>query len=311
MTNQNTEPTAITFVVLATIALAFKGVFAKFAYNAGMSVDTLLLLRFGIAAPLFWVGVYFLARHTAPLNWAQWKACIFAGAMFFVATYCDFTAISLIGVSISRLILFTFPIIVMLINAVMIRKAPSLHQWGVFFVTYLGIALVMAPHGLQTLAHFDWTGAAWAMGCAVTYAIYLIASQQIMQTLGSVRFTAASGTVTMAIMVAVIPVSVGVDNLTFPDEGVFWSACIAVGCTVIPFFMLFEGIKRCGATQTSLISLSGPVITIFLAWLLLGEKLSFVQTFGAFLTIAGVASLKSAWAIEYVRKFFQKPKPVL
>ncbi|WP_417819315.1 DMT family transporter [Terasakiella sp.] len=311
MPNQQTEPVAIFFVFMATIALSFKGVFAKFAYMAGISVDSLLLLRFAIATPLFWLGVYMLARRSAPLSWAQWKACSFAGLMFFFATYCDFTAIEKIGVSVSRLILFTFPMLVMLINAFLNKKAPSPHQWFVFATTYSGIALVMAPNGLAGFDNFDWVGAGWAMGSAFTYALYLIASQQIMKTLGSVRFTAASGTITLGIMLVVIPLSTDLDNLTFPLEGVLWGSVIATLCTVLPFFMLFEGIKRCGATQASLITLTGPILTVIAAWLILGETLNGVQIIGAAITIAGVASLKGSWAIEYVRKLFIRPKAVL
>lgn len=306
MPDQQTDPMAILFVFLSTIALAFKGVFAKFAYMAEMSVDALLLLRFGIAAPLFWVGVWFLAKKTAPLSWSQWKACMFAGLMFFFATYCDFTAISQIGVSISRLILFTFPMMVMLINAIMNRQPPSLHQWVIFVTTYLGIAMVMAPNGLAAFDDFDWIGAGWAFGSALTYAVYLITSQEIMKTLGSVRFTAASGTVTFAIMIAVIPVSAGSEGLEFPMDGVFWAAVIAVFSTVIPFFMLFEGIKRCGATQASMITLAGPVMTVLAAWLILNETLTSIQIIGAMVTISGVASLKSSWLIGLVRKFFPR-----
>ncbi|WP_135081174.1 DMT family transporter [Terasakiella sp. SH-1] len=308
MPNQQTDMSAIVFVTLATIALAFKGVFAKFAYLAGMSVDAVLLMRFGIAAPLFWVGVYFLARKSAPLTRAQWKACSFAGLMFFFATYCDFTAVAKVGVSVSRLILFTFPMMVMLINAVLMRKPPSLHQWCVFFATYFGIAMVMLPDGLASLQGFDWAGASWALGSAFTYAVYLISSQEIMKSLGSVRFTAASGTVTLGIMLLVIPLTAGAEGVSFPTDGILWGVIIATACTVLPFFMLFEGIKRCGATQASLITLSGPIITVLAAWAILGETLNPMQIVGALVTIVAVASLKSAWLVDKLQKVFTKPK---
>jgi len=311
MSKQHAEPSAIMFVFIATIALSFKGIFAKFAYMADMSVDALLLLRFAIAAPLFWLGVYVLARKSSALTWKQWKVCAFAGLMFFFATYCDFTAIERVGVSVSRLILFTFPMMVMIINAIMIRKAPTRQQWVVFFTTYFGIALVMVPQGLQSMSGFDWIGAAWALGSAFTYAVYLVTSQEIMKSLGSVRFTAASGTVTLIIMLAVIPVTAGVENLTFPSDGVFWGFVIATACTVLPFFMLFEGIKRCGATQASLITLSGPILTVIAAWLILDETLTSVQIIGASITMIGVTSLKGGWMLEMLRKLITRPKEAI
>lgn len=305
---QQTDMSAVMFVFIATIALAFKGIFAKFAYQAGMSVDALLLLRFGIAAPLFWVGVFMLSRHSAPLNWAQWKACIFAGGAFFLATYCDFTAISLVGVSISRLVLFTFPIMVMLINAAFFGKIPTLQQWIIFILTYIGIALVMLPNGANDTLPVDWVGVLWALGSATTYAVYLVSSQEIMKTLGSMRFTAASGSVTLVFMLVITPLHTDITQLAFPENGLWWGAAIAIFCTVIPFFMLFEGIKRCGATQASLITLSGPVLTVVAAWILLDEHLSALQMVGAGITIGGVALLKSGTVLQKIRHRFTQKK---
>jgi len=70
--------------------------------------------------------------------------------------------------------------------------------------------------------------------------------------------------------------------------------------------MLFEGIKRCGATQASMITLAGPVLTVIAAWLILDETLSSVQTLGASITIMGVASLKSRWVIDFFAKAIKK-----
>jgi drug/metabolite transporter (DMT)-like permease len=306
MVSNRSENQAILLVFSATIFLAFKGIFAKFAYMVDMSVEGVLLLRFGIAAPLFWIAVYYFTKGSAPLSWVQWRACIAAGLMFFFATYCDFSAISTMGVSISRLILFTFPAIVMMINALLVRTMPSLKQFTMFVITYFGIALVMAPKGMASLDGFDWVGAGWAMGSAVTYAIYLIMSQQILKTLGSVRFTAASGSVTLICMLVMIPISHGFGAINFTVEGFLWGSAIAVVCTFFPFILLSEGIRRCGATQASLISLTGPITTVFLAWFFLDETLSGLQLIGAALTILGVASLKTGWVIEALVKFFKR-----
>ena len=54
---------ALTLVLLATAALAMKGLLAKFVYATGMTVDGLLLLRFLIAMPFFWLGVWMFGKH--------------------------------------------------------------------------------------------------------------------------------------------------------------------------------------------------------------------------------------------------------
>ena len=58
---------------------------------------------------------------------------------------------------------------------------------------------------------------------------------------------------------------------------------IAVISTVVSFVLILEGIKRIGAERASIISMLGPVITILLGTLFLGERLELVQWFGCIL----------------------------
>ena len=283
---------ALLLVFTATVALAFKGVLARFAYAAGHGVDEVLLLRFAIAAPLFWLGVRWFARSDTPMRGVHWLQCSGAGALFFVATYADFTAVLLIGASLSRLVLFTFPIYVVLLHALLQRQPPSLRQLVTFALTYAGLALAVAPEGLAGLAGADIVGVLWAFVSAVSYALYLTASQPVMRSIGSARFTAASGSVTLLFMLLYLLFGDRFGTLAFTGAGVAWSSSIAIACTVLPFFLLFEGIRRCGASRASLVALSGPAITVVAAWVLRDERLTLLQVVGVVLVIAGIATLE-------------------
>ena len=288
--------TASLFVFVATVALAFKGVLARFAYEAGLSVDAVLLIRFGVAAPLFWLGVRLFAGERRPVTGRQWMQCGGAGLLFFVATYADFTAGALIGASLSRLVLFTFPVFVVLFNALLHHQPPSFRQLLIFTVTYAGLALAVAPEGVGGLQREQVAGVAWAFLSALTYALYLIASQPVMKAVGSARFTAASGSATLVIMLLFLLLAGRGEALQFTLPGFGWATLIAVACTVLPFFLLFEGIRRCGASRASLIALSGPAITVVAAWLLLGEVLVPLQIGGLLLVMAGIVLLARSGA---------------
>lgn len=67
---------------------------------------------------------------------------------------------------------------------------------------------------------------------------------------------------------------------------------IAVATTVVPFIFMLEGIKRIGAERGALISIAGPVITIFLGVLFLNERLSLVQWLGCFLVLFVISLLE-------------------
>jgi len=299
---------ALTIVLLATLALAMKGLLAKFVYATGMTVDGLLLLRFLIAMPFFWLGVLMFGknrpgdRKMKPVD-LVWGGLY--GGLFFLAALFDFTAVSLIDVTVSRIVLFTFPAVVMILEALHKGRFPPIRQVICFVVTYGGLMLVLAPDGFDMVSGSLWYGAAWAFGSALTYALYLYFGQSMIKTIGSMHFAALINT--MAGMSMVLYELVVQKPLNLNVNGVLWTAGISIFCTVIPFFLLYEGIRRIGATQASLISLSGPAMTFFAAWLFLGEILTLPQMIGFAVVTLGVASLKNSVSLAGLGRLLARP----
>lgn len=281
---------AALLVSIATAAIAFKGIFARYAYTEGATVTELLLLRFVIAAPLFLLIARLLAPGRGTLDRGGWRGCLLAGALFFLATLCDFTAIERIGAGLSRIILFTFPIFVILLTAVRDRRRPPPGQLLLFVVVYAGLWLVVMPNGPGELGAAEWIGTAWALGSAISYAAFLVTSQVVMTRIGSMRFTALYNLVVLALMV-IYAVLLDPPQHWPTSTTLKWGSLIAVLCTVLPFFLLFEGIRRIGASQASLITLSGPVITVAAAWWLLDEAMAPFQWMGLGIVVIGMGFL--------------------
>ncbi|MEJ7677256.1 MAG: DMT family transporter [Segetibacter sp.] len=67
-----------------------------------------------------------------------------------------------------------------------------------------------------------------------------------------------------------------------------YALSLAIFSTVIPSFMISNGLKRIGANNVAIISGIGPVATIVQAHYMLGEKIFAEQIIGTLLVIAGV-----------------------
>ncbi|MBX2829837.1 MAG: DMT family transporter [Rhodospirillales bacterium] len=299
---------ALTIVLLATVAFAMKGLLAKFVYATGMTVDGLLLLRFLIAMPFFWLGVFWFGKHRPgerKMKPIDLVSGALYGGLFFAAALFDFTAVSLIDVTVSRIVLFTFPAIVLILESLHKRRFPPMRQIICFVVTYFGLMLVLAPNGFDMVSDGLWYGAFWAFASALTYACYLYFGQRMITVIGSMHFAALVNT--MAGLSMVLYELIVQKPLNLNLDGVLWTAGISIFCTVIPFFLLYEGIRRVGATQASLISLSGPAMTFFAAWLLLGEMLTVPQLFGFAVVTLGVASLKNSFSLAGLGRLLARP----
>ena len=167
-----------------------------------------------------------------------------------------------------------------------------------FAVAYFGVCLLVLPDGFGDLSQINGTGLAWALGSAIAYAVYLVNAQETMKTMGSMHYTALSGTVTMVCVLIYFALIAEPQDWVWQPAGIGWSTILALISTVIPFFLMSEGIKRIGASQSSLLTLFGPGVTLGLAFLILGETLSIGQGAGFVLVILAIGMIRPGNVIE-------------
>lgn len=285
----NFKVAGVFLIVIAASAFALKGIFVKLAFEEGISVIALLLLRNAISAPLFWLGFLAVRKpDNPPIKLEHLVACFFTGFLYFISILTDLTGISLLDVSVERVIFFTYPAIILIFTAIAARKLPAKSHLTAFTITYIGIGMIVGITSKWSIFISNLEGTIWAIMAASSYALYLIRSQSIVESIGSIRFTTISNTFTF-LCLFLYSLCFGL----WPEFDInlneyYYAAIISVFCTVIPFFILFEGIKRIGSSQSAVISMIGPAITLLAAHTVLNEKLDINQLIGVLMAILGI-----------------------
>jgi drug/metabolite transporter (DMT)-like permease len=285
----NFKAVGVLLVIIAATAFALKGIFVKLAFEEGISVIALLLLRNAISAPLFWLGFFIVQRRNhISIQPQHLIACFFTGFLYFLSILTDLTGISLLDVSVERVIFFTYPAMIIIFTAIASRKLPAKNHLAAFIITYIGIGIIVGITSKWSIFINNLEGSIWAITAASSYALYLIKSQSIIASIGSIQFTTISNTFTF-LCLCIYSLGFGV----WPEFNInlneyYYATIISVFCTVIPFFILFEGIKRIGSTQSAIISMIGPAITLLAAHTILSEKLDINQLMGVVIAILGV-----------------------
>ena len=277
-------------VLLASVGFSARGVIIKLAYPYGVDAVTLLALRMLFSAPFFVLMGLFAQRDAAPLSRAQWHMVIVLGFIgYYLSSFLSFLALQYIAAALERLLLYLTPTIVIVLSALLLKDPIRRHHVAALALTYGGIALVMSDQMLITTDGLAvLTGATLAFVSALTYAVYLVASGSMIPTIGAARFSAyASGTACGFVILQFVAVR-DLQALDLPLPVYGYGAVMALFCTVLPLWMMAEGIRRIGANQSSLLGSIGPVATIVLAAILLNEPISVVQMCGAALVLGGV-----------------------
>lgn len=277
-------------VLLGSIGFSGKTVIIKLAYQYDVDVITLLALRMLFALPFFLAMAWWAGGGATPMTRRDWFAIIALGFIgYYVGSYLDFAGLQYITAGLGRLILYLYPTLVLVFSALFLKQPIRGRHLVSLALSYGGIALVFQHEaGLGDDLPRTLLGAGLVFASAVAYAIYLIAGSGIVQKLGSMRFTAYASMSASFFVVAHFMVTHGPARLVVAHEVYGLTLLMAVLSTVLPLWLMAEGLKRIGANQVSLVGCIGPISTIAFAHAFLGEPVTGYQLAGATLVLAGV-----------------------
>lgn len=283
-------------VLAATASVLFsaKAVVIKLAYRHAVDPLTLLTLRMLFAAPIFAIALVWSSRGEAPLSGRDHARLVVMGVVgYYGASYFDFLGLQHVSAALERLILYLYPTLVVLMSVLFLRRRFTRTDAVALALAYTGI-LAAFWHDLGTNDGNVLLGAVLVFGSAVTYALYLVLGGELVHRLGAIRLTS------YAILVSALAVCVqfllqNPLHAFAQPAPVYWlSAINGLFCTVLPAFATMLAIERIGASRTAMVAMVGPVATILLAWVFLGESVSLWGFAGTALVLAGVLVLSQA-----------------
>ncbi|WP_347987904.1 DMT family transporter [Methylomonas sp. AM2-LC] len=282
-----------TLATLAAIGFSTKAILVKLAYHYPVDAVTLLALRMLFSAPFF---LLIALRHAhsnqqTPLNRKDYLALLVLGfSGYYLSSLFDFIGLQYISAGLERLILFLYPTLVVILSAVFLRKPFGRKELLAMLLSYSGIGVVVFDQ-LHIQAEHLWLGAGFVFASTLTYAFYLIGTGEFVVKIGASRFTAYAMLVACLATVVQFLCTHPIQALDLPMQVYQYSVVMAIFSTVLPVFMLSAAIRMIGSSHTSLIGSLGPVSTLLLATVFLGETLTNLQIGGAVLVMLGVFSL--------------------
>jgi drug/metabolite transporter (DMT)-like permease len=205
---------------------------------------------------------------------------------YYLASVLDFYGLVYISAGLERLILFVYPTLVVLMSALIFKTPITRRTLLALVLTYSGVLLAVKTETAAASGRGLWLGIAMIFGCALSYAAYFVGSGRVIPRVGSLRFTSLALIVSTLAMLAHF-VIVGGHFSGHSREIYLEGLALALVCTVLPTFLLAEGIRRIGAGPSAIIGAVGPVSTIALAHAVLGEPVHLLQGVGTLLVLVG------------------------
>jgi drug/metabolite transporter (DMT)-like permease len=271
------------WIVLSATGFGAMAIFAKLAYRDGVSLSTMLFLRFAFAGLLLatWGGV-------RGMRWPRGRDLLLLlamGAVGYVGqAYCYFSALQYASAGLVALLLYLYPSIVTVLSALLFGRRIGGGRWLAVAAALVGTALAVGGD-----LRSETIGILLGVGGALIYSVYILVGEGVMTRVAP---TSAASVVMLSAAVA-YGVGAGVSGFALPQSALGWGAvlAIAVFSTLLAILGFFKGLEKLGAADASTLSTMEPMITLVLAALVLGEQVTAMQLLGGALILGTVIYL--------------------
>ncbi|MFN8415993.1 MAG: DMT family transporter [Cytophagaceae bacterium] len=290
MSIKSNHTLGIAMGIISAACFSTKAIMTKLAYQAGADAILVLFLRLLFALPFYIVlAYYYQKKSSTSLTTKDWIFVLILGWIgYYLSSLFDFIGLQYVPASLERLILFTYPTLTVVFYSILFKSKLQRKDYIGLALTYIGIGIIYIGNDEFNNPDIIF-GSILIFLCAITYALYLVGSGQLIPKIGAQRYTAyAMLSSTLAIFLHKF-IDTGIPSFQNIPTNIIWlGVALAIVATVIPSVTLAESIKLIGTEKSSIMATLGPVITIILANIVLEEPYSLRQFLGTLFILSGV-----------------------
>jgi len=277
-------------VLISSVCWSSAAVLIKLGLDADLGEIPLNAARLVIGAAVLGLFLLFDPRRSAKKRLPPRllvALLVFGAVDYGLGGLLFFAAIRYLGASLATLLIFTYPATVVIFSAVLGWEKITLPVASAVLLTFIGVSLVLEIGFV--ISEEMWIGIAFVFACTLIFTFYLLFCERLLERHSSAQvsfYSLAGGAASMLILLLWFPFPL---ETVMRPENLLLLATIGVVSTALSLIFFLMGIRHIGAPHASIITTIEPAFVVLLAWLILGETLSWLQLVGVAILLAGVA----------------------
>lgn len=275
------DKVGLLFAVASCFGMGLAMVVARFAYDGGANG-----LALGTARSVFFVPAVFLfcclSKRSLSMSFRDWLQCAGLGVFMAGAFYGHVASVEFLPIGLAAILFFTFPPLIAVLHAVVLREPPGLAKTISLLVAFAGLTLMLGV----SIDSANPRGLALALGASVCVAWSTFWTAQRISHIDGVVAVFHMGVVAMVLLVSISWIT---GTAVLPQTQSGWAGLAGVvllQTLSLPLFYL--AIPRIGSLKAGMLANVQPLSSIVLAFLVFGELLSGLQLVGGGMVLAGI-----------------------
>lgn len=285
---KNSVLKGVFLVGLGATSYGMLATFVKIAYGEGFTTPEVTIAQFvyGITGMLL-INMFQKAKKRNDVAKASTKnisQLMLAGTSLGMTSIFYYLAVKYIPVSIAIVLLMQTVWMGVLFEMILEKKRPSTQKIISVLIVLFGTAL--ATNLIQSKVALDWRGIALGLLAAASFTTTMFTANRV-----ATHISSAQRSLYMLLGGAVIVTgfAIATQNTPFNFE-IFmkWGIVLALFGTIIPPLLFNAGFPLTGIGLGSIVSALELPVSVLMAYVLLGEKVIFIQWIGIILIILAI-----------------------
>lgn len=268
---------------------------ARWSYDFGSNTQTVMLVRF---ISLLFIMLLWNKARKIPLLLSNNDIikCSFLGVFYFIGIGAYLSSVAYMPVGLAVLILYTFPILVILASAVVNKRKPGILELIALILAFIGLFIALDIDTENTKL----TGVFLAGLAAIGVTINMLGSANILKRIPFTLFSLYQAIVVSTISAVFVIFSGGI---ALPNSSKGWMIfLVMLASFVIAYLSVYASLKVIGAVRTSTIMNLEPIMTTVFAFALLQEQMTKEKLIGAVIVLFAILLAQ----LPQIRTLFSK-----
>jgi drug/metabolite transporter (DMT)-like permease len=285
----------VVLVLLSAVGYALLPVFAQNVQQSGMNSLDLGIWRYLLAVPLFWGLVGTIRRAQTATHPLPRLKLLLNGTLLSLAGLCAFYGFERIPAGTFVILFYTYPAMLAIVGLFLGDRLPPI-GWVALALTFVGVVMTSLGQEAGTLNEDFLIGAGLALTNAVIVTTLITINARLLRGQTNVLTgTALNATGGLLLYLLIFGVrALQGQGLEMPASGTAWVflVLLVIFSTTVPHFSFTSGIQKLGAAQSGIVASVEPLLTVFFAYLFLGQTLTWVQVLGGVVIVCSVILLQ-------------------
>jgi drug/metabolite transporter (DMT)-like permease len=293
---RRSDSVGLAFVVVSAVSFGTLGVFGKLASRHGITLPTLLGLRFALAAACLWI-LAALRHDVVRLGPRRSLGLVAMGGLYVLQATAFFSSLRTIPAAITSILLYVYPVLVTLLARVVVNEPLTRLRLVSLALACVGVLLVVGP---TPAGHLDVGGVLLGLASAIVYSTYILTGGVLLRGVPALHASAVISTVGGVCFLGFGAATSSLHGLDAEGWGIVVGTAIVP--TVIAASLFLAGLTRVGPTRASIVSTLEPATTAVLAAMVLGEGLSALRLLGGAVVLAAAVLVSLTGAPRVVEE---------